>query len=294
MSFIPDGYCDFRGCFNLIGEARFGEDWTGRELGARPIPSPEERDREVGSWIERLEKHQPDDLPIDREDFFRLLGKKAALGRDAEGLTVSFSDDHLFFGEIVREWEAIDPKKDEYKNLYSELCEFLVRKNDVLSEIRQNLYNGRIRAYLLDSYGHLEGVPKDVWATSVWDSVASGLETTFPMDKFWSSDLNALVSQRHKGLALFMIEDIEKLISGSELPATAAAKTRCKEWLKDMMTSGPKPKPKGTFRGEAKDKFGVGRGYLMMLGDMHSKKRTIRTNGTSRVLQKNRSTKAPY
>ena len=35
--FIPDGFCDFAGCFNLIGKAEFGAEWTGEEFTAKTV-----------------------------------------------------------------------------------------------------------------------------------------------------------------------------------------------------------------------------------------------------------------
>ena len=150
----PEGYREIENVFNELGQIHYGDAWTGTELNARRLPSPDEitarRQRETEDYEEQKRTHGGPTL-------------RQAPGKPPGHLIEfnPFADDSL-----------PDPNDEEY---LAER-EARQRRDEIEHRLIGHLYNGTIPTYLKDQHGEIRDLPSRLWQSNgFWFSLSSNL-----------------------------------------------------------------------------------------------------------------------
>ena len=141
----PEGYWEIASVFNRLGESRYGDAWTGAELNARQLPSPDEisakRQEEAEDYEEAKHAHGV-------EAFMQQASGKPP-GHLVE--INPFADDSL-------------PDPDDKKYLAER--EARQRRDEIEPRLIERLYSGTIPVYLKDQHGEIHDLPSRLWQSA--------------------------------------------------------------------------------------------------------------------------------
>lgn len=177
--------------FLVLGKARFGGAWTGKEWsvrhGAGACPHPPE-EPQAG---EPLKVRQPDGTTreIDRPVRWLVDGRAQTIPYE-EALQRYENEKET----LVRLWEARRDAHDRFQETWNEL--------------RQALFSKRVSAVVMDKNGYMTPVPKNMWSSADATNILESGEARFAAgDSYFPVTVNGRVLASEKDLEAYLNSD---------------------------------------------------------------------------------------
>lgn len=142
---VPKGYLEITQVFNRLGRIHYGQSWTGQELTAQHLPSPDE----ISAERQKAAK--------DYEELNEHLGVEASMVQES-----GKPPGHLVEKNPYLDDSLPNPKDQKY---LAER-EARQRRDDIEGQLIDHLYNGDIPSFLKDQHGEINKLPSRLWQST--------------------------------------------------------------------------------------------------------------------------------